>query len=67
MIFFCLMRFSEKQEMSEELKNIAKAMDDYHSNLSAIENIIKHWDPLEKAIFRTIPLYIVSSWIISRN
>ncbi|XP_014477569.1 PREDICTED: hydrocephalus-inducing protein homolog [Dinoponera quadriceps] len=38
----------EKQEMSEELENIAKAMNNYHSNLSVIENIIKNWDPLKK-------------------
>lgn len=34
--------------MSKELENIAKAMNDYYSNLSAIENIIKNWDPLQK-------------------
>lgn len=39
--------------MSEELENIAKAMEDYHSSLSVIENIIKNWDPLKKAIFFT--------------
>ncbi|XP_011690792.1 PREDICTED: hydrocephalus-inducing protein-like [Wasmannia auropunctata] len=39
---------SEKQEMSKELKNIADAMNDYYNRLSAIENIIKNWDPLKK-------------------
>ncbi|EFN85830.1 hypothetical protein EAI_16674 [Harpegnathos saltator] len=47
----------EKREMSEELENIAKAMDDYRNNLSAIENIIKNWDPLRKAIFHAILSY----------
>ncbi|XP_072764383.1 hydrocephalus-inducing protein homolog [Anoplolepis gracilipes] len=37
-----------KQETSKDLENIANAMNDYYSSLSAIENIIKHWDPLKK-------------------
>ncbi|TGZ50588.1 hypothetical protein DBV15_08089 [Temnothorax longispinosus] len=42
-------KVSEKQEVPKELENIANAMNDYHSRLSAIENIIKNWDPLKKA------------------
>ncbi|XP_039306782.1 hydrocephalus-inducing protein homolog [Solenopsis invicta] len=38
----------EKQEKSKELQDIASAMNDYYSRLSAIENIIKNWDPLKK-------------------
>jgi len=45
-IILCVV--SEKQELSKELKDIADAMNDYYSHLSAIENVIKNWDPLKK-------------------
>ncbi|KYN44368.1 Hydrocephalus-inducing protein [Trachymyrmex septentrionalis] len=38
----------KRQEISKELETIADAMNDYYSQLSAIENVIKNWDPLKK-------------------
>lgn len=51
MISFHPVRSSEKREIPEEPKDIAKAMDDYRSKLSVIESIIRNWDPFTKAIF----------------
>ncbi|KYQ52600.1 Hydrocephalus-inducing protein [Trachymyrmex zeteki] len=42
------LEISEKQETSKELKAITDAMNDYYSHLSAVENVIKNWDPLKK-------------------
>lgn len=47
-IFVILYAVSEKQETSKELKAITDAMNDYYSHLSAVENVIKNWDPLKK-------------------
>jgi hypothetical protein len=41
----------EKQQISKELENIVNIMNDYYNSLSAIENVIKNWDPLEKVNF----------------
>lgn len=40
---------SEKPEISKELEDIGNAMNDYYNRLSAIENVIKNWDPFKKA------------------
>lgn len=50
---------SEKKEIPKELEDIANAMNDYYSCLSAIENVIKNWDPLKKANICKYLTYII--------
>lgn len=44
-----------KEFVSAEVKEIGAAMNRYYTDLSAIENVIRNWDPVKKSM--VIPFF----------